>query len=228
MRRQSGPISVWTRKKTSVSSRSSAANSTRRNGHSRSRTQRLACLRISPIEHGNVGQPSGEWSVKRNTSRKGRTHASWSPTSRRPNARPRNSMNRMTADAVRWRTVSRNNNCACSRTGRVAKLFVPTNCDIGLRLAERASRTRTSGDRAKNAWCDTIRTKLLKIGAAVTITVRKVWVQLASACPYHQVFADAWKNLCDGKTSCGSVTPNRPATRQVRMESSSRLSVTMP
>lgn len=100
--------------------------------------------------------------------------------------------------------------------------------DIGLRLAERASRTRTSGDTAKNVWCDTIRTKLLKIGAAVTITVRKVWVQLASACPYHQVFADAWKNLCDGKTSCGSVTPNRPATRQVRMESSSRISVTMP
>ena len=84
------------------------------------------------------------------------------------------------------------------------------------------------GTGAKNVWCDTIRTKLLKIGAAVTITVRKVWVQLASACPYHQVFADAWKNLCDGKTSCGSVTPNRPATRQVRMESSSRLSVTMP
>ena len=112
-------------------------------------------------------------------------------------------------------------NSSCQPTATLAY-------DIGLRLAERASRTRTSEDTANNVRCATIRTKLLKIGAAVTITVRKVWVQLASACPYHQVFADAWKNLCDGKTSCGSVTPNRPATRQVRMESSSRLSVTMP
>ncbi len=33
------------------------------------------------------------------------------------------------------------------------------------------------------ARCDTIRTKLLKIGAAVTVTVHQVWVRLASACP---------------------------------------------
>lgn len=45
------------------------------------------------------------------------------------------------------------------------------------------------------ARCDTIRTKLLKIGAAVTVTVRKVWVQLASSCPYWNVFARVWQNL---------------------------------
>jgi len=45
------------------------------------------------------------------------------------------------------------------------------------------------------ARCDTIRTKLLKIGAAVTVTVRKVWVQLASGCPYWKVFARVWQNL---------------------------------
>lgn len=53
------------------------------------------------------------------------------------------------------------------------------------------------GTPLETARCDTIRTKLLKIGAAVTITVRKVWVQLASACPYWNVFARVWKNLRD-------------------------------
>ena len=53
------------------------------------------------------------------------------------------------------------------------------------------------GTQLETARCDTIRTKLLKIGAAVTISVRKIWVQLASACPYQQVFACVWKNLLD-------------------------------
>ena len=30
--------------------------------------------------------------------------------------------------------------------------------------------------------------KLLKIGALVQVTVRKVWVKLASSCPYAEVF----------------------------------------
>jgi len=81
--------------------------------------------------------------------------------------------------------------CKTLRANQLRHWLTTLALDIGLRLAERASRTRTSGDTAKNVRCDTIRTKLLKIGAAVTITVRKVWVQLASACPYHQVFADA-------------------------------------
>jgi hypothetical protein len=56
------------------------------------------------------------------------------------------------------------------------------------------------GTQLANARCDTIRTKLLKIGAAITVTVRKVWVQLASACPYKQVFACVWKNLTQWKS----------------------------
>ena len=51
------------------------------------------------------------------------------------------------------------------------------------------------GTQLETARCDTIRTKLLKIGASITITVRKVWVQLASACPYQKVFESVWKNL---------------------------------
>ena len=38
------------------------------------------------------------------------------------------------------------------------------------------------------AQCQTIRLKLLKIGALVRVTVRKVWVKLSSSCPYVEVF----------------------------------------
>jgi hypothetical protein len=45
------------------------------------------------------------------------------------------------------------------------------------------------------ARADTIRTKLLKIGARVTVTVRRVWVALSSACPYARTFVTAVQQL---------------------------------
>jgi hypothetical protein len=45
------------------------------------------------------------------------------------------------------------------------------------------------------AQCQTIRLKLLKIGALVRVTVRKVWVRLASGCPYAEVFRRVHANL---------------------------------
>ena len=45
------------------------------------------------------------------------------------------------------------------------------------------------------ARADTIRTKLLKIGARLTVTVRKVWVALSSACPYAATFITAVAQL---------------------------------
>jgi hypothetical protein len=45
------------------------------------------------------------------------------------------------------------------------------------------------------ARCDTIRLKLLKIGAIVRVTVRRVWFSLASSCPYQAVFAQVFDNL---------------------------------
>jgi len=45
------------------------------------------------------------------------------------------------------------------------------------------------------ARADTIRTKLLKIGARVTVTVRRVWVALSSACPYAATFITAVAQL---------------------------------
>jgi hypothetical protein len=45
------------------------------------------------------------------------------------------------------------------------------------------------------AQCQTIRLKLLKIGALVHVTVRKVWLRLASSCPSADVFPQAFRNL---------------------------------
>jgi hypothetical protein len=52
----------------------------------------------------------------------------------------------------------------------------------------------TGTDLAK-AQCGTIRTKLLKIGAQVRISVRRIWVSLASGFPYEGIFQLAYRTL---------------------------------
>jgi hypothetical protein len=47
----------------------------------------------------------------------------------------------------------------------------------------------------QNATCGTIRLKLLKLGARVTVSVRRIKVALASACPYRTEFALAHLRL---------------------------------
>ena len=46
------------------------------------------------------------------------------------------------------------------------------------------------------ATCGTIRAKLLKIGALVTVSVRRVRVAMASACPHAEAFRLAHRRLC--------------------------------
>ncbi len=46
-----------------------------------------------------------------------------------------------------------------------------------------------------SAQCTTIRLKLLKIGAQVQVTVRRVWFRLASSYPYADVFDKAYANI---------------------------------
>jgi hypothetical protein len=45
------------------------------------------------------------------------------------------------------------------------------------------------------AQVGTIRLRLLKIGAQVRVTVRKVWVQMASSYPYQALFQQVWQQL---------------------------------
>lgn len=51
------------------------------------------------------------------------------------------------------------------------------------------------GTELGTARCNTLRTKLLKIGAVVTVTFRKVWLRMSSACPYQTLFDRVLTNL---------------------------------
>lgn len=55
---------------------------------------------------------------------------------------------------------------------------------LGLRATELAE-----------AQVSTIRTKLLKIGAQIRVTVRKVWVSMASSYPWQDLYRQVWMNL---------------------------------
>lgn len=45
------------------------------------------------------------------------------------------------------------------------------------------------------AQCDTIRLKLFKIGARITVTTRKIWISLSSSYPLARLFARVCRNL---------------------------------
>jgi Transposase DDE domain group 1 len=51
------------------------------------------------------------------------------------------------------------------------------------------------GTALASAQCSTIRLKLLKVGAQVQVTVRRVWFRMAGGYPYPDVFAHVYENL---------------------------------
>lgn len=51
------------------------------------------------------------------------------------------------------------------------------------------------GTEMARARCDTIRLKLLKFGALVRVTVRRVWISFSESCPYQRVFSQVYENL---------------------------------
>jgi len=51
------------------------------------------------------------------------------------------------------------------------------------------------GTALAEAQVSTIRTKLLKIGAQIRVTVRKVWVSMASSYPWQELYRQVWANL---------------------------------
>ena len=66
----------------------------------------------------------------------------------------------------------------------VAYVLVNTLREVGLK-----------GTQFEKAQCHTIRLKLFKIGAAIRVTVRKVWVSLSTSYPYAQTFIRILDNL---------------------------------
>ena len=62
-------------------------------------------------------------------------------------------------------------------------------------LLDELRRVGLAGTSWATAYCSTLRLKLLKIGARIRVTTRKVWVSLASAYPYEPLFARAYSQL---------------------------------
>jgi len=62
-------------------------------------------------------------------------------------------------------------------------------------LIDSLRRVGLRGTDMARAQCNTIRTKLLKIGAKIRVTVRRVWVSMTQACPYASIFRAAVANL---------------------------------
>lgn len=62
-------------------------------------------------------------------------------------------------------------------------------------LLNELRRLGLEGTSLATAYCSTLRLKLLKIGARVRVTTRKIWVSLASAYPYEPLFARAYDQL---------------------------------
>jgi len=66
---------------------------------------------------------------------------------------------------------------------------------IAYTLLAALRRLGLEGTALAQAQCQTIRLKLLKIGALIRVTCRKVWVSLSQSYPYQALFARAWANL---------------------------------
>jgi hypothetical protein len=62
-------------------------------------------------------------------------------------------------------------------------------------LVSALRRLGLKGTELAQAQVSTIRTKLLKVGAQIRVTVRKVWVSMASSYPWQQLYAQVWTNL---------------------------------
>jgi len=62
-------------------------------------------------------------------------------------------------------------------------------------LMQALRRLGLRGTQMATAQCNTIRLKLLKVGAQVKVTVRKVWVSLAGGYPYLELFYRVFRNL---------------------------------
>jgi hypothetical protein len=81
--------------------------------------------------------------------------------------------------------------CATMRANQLRLWF----SGIAYMLLAALRRLGLAGTELAHAQCDTIRLKLLKIGALIRVTVRKVWVSLSESFPYRDLFVRVYRNL---------------------------------
>ena len=76
--------------------------------------------------------------------------------------------------------------------GNQMRLYLSTMTHV---LVSGLRRNGLKGTELAEAPVSTIRTKLLKIGAQIRVTVRKVWVSMASSYPWQELYGQVWANL---------------------------------
>jgi len=81
--------------------------------------------------------------------------------------------------------------CATMRANQV-RLCLATVAYVVLRALRQFGLAQTELAQAQG---DTLRVRLLKIGAVVRVTVRRVWVALSEAYPWRALFVQAWLSL---------------------------------
>jgi len=73
---------------------------------------------------------------------------------------------------------------------------------VAYMLMQALRRLGLKGTQMAAAQCNTIRLKLLKVGAQVKITVRKVWISLAGGYPYADLFYQVFRNIQAATLRC--------------------------
>ena len=86
---------------------------------------------------------------------------------------------------------ARRTSCATMRANQLRLWFSA----IAYTLQVALRRLGLTGTELAQAQCHTIRLKLLKIGAQVRVTVRKVWISLSESFPYQDLFRRVYRNL---------------------------------
>ena len=81
--------------------------------------------------------------------------------------------------------------CATMRANQTRLWF----SSVAYTLLEALRRMGLKGTVLAQATCQTIRLKLLKIGAQIQVTVRKIWVRLSQSYPYQMLFRQIDGNL---------------------------------
>jgi hypothetical protein len=62
-------------------------------------------------------------------------------------------------------------------------------------LLSELRRIALAGTEMARAQCGTIRLKLLKIGARIRVTVRKIWIAMSESWPHRELLLHAWQRL---------------------------------
>ena len=66
---------------------------------------------------------------------------------------------------------------------------------VAYQLMQALRRLGLAGTELAKAQCDTVRLKLLKIGALVCITVCKIWISWSAGYPYMELFRQVYRQL---------------------------------